>query len=50
MGLPLIAAIDDEKEILDNHLEFLGDNFRLLCFQIPEAFIRGLPQFQSRWQ
>lgn len=47
MGHPLIAAFDDEKEILDNYVEFLGDSFKVLCFQTPEAFIKELPQFHQ---
>lgn len=47
MGLPLIAAVDDEKEILDNYVEFLGDSFKVLCFQTPEAFLKELPQFHQ---
>lgn len=45
--LPLIAAVDDEKEILDNYVGFLGDNFKVLTFQSPDAFLKELPQFHK---
>jgi|SRR6185312_17386119 len=47
MGLPLIVAVDDEKEILDNYVEFLSDDFQVLCFQTPETFLKELPHFHK---
>jgi FixJ family two-component response regulator len=50
MALPLIAVVDDEKEILDNYVEYLGDDFRVLCFQTAEGLLKELPHFHKELQ
>lgn len=48
MEQPLIAVVDDERDLLENFEDLLSDQFQVRTFSSPATFLQELPQLQQQ--